>query len=155
MYRIFTFFTLLLFLLSCGQSVIFEEEMNPGNPWKYENAVNFEYEVEDTSVPYDVVLQIGYRDTFAYENLYVKAITRFPNGDSTAYPLSLQLAGDIGDWQGDCSSGLCKTSIMLSEGAYFRSRGKYTLKLEQFSRQASLPGIESLRLKVMKNEKDK
>jgi gliding motility-associated lipoprotein GldH len=154
-YRITTLLALPLFFLSCEKSVIFDEEKMPGNPWFYQSVVAFEYEVEDTSIPYDVMLEVRHQDTFAFENLYVKAVTYFPAGDSTAYPLSLQLANSTGDWQGDCSGGVCKTTIHLSDGAYFRSRGKYSIRLEQFSRQAALPGIESLRLKVMKNENNK
>lgn len=138
-------------VLSCNSDVLYEQEERPGNPWRSDQLLTYQYEVTDTTHPYDIVLQVDHSDTFAYENLYVKIATFFPKGDSIVSPLSLELADDQGNWQGKCNSGNCEATILMSEAAYYPQTGIYKLKLEQFSRQEELPGIESIRIIVRKH----
>lgn len=138
---------------SCGPKIVFEEKKDVPQPWKYSDTLSFEYEVKDTSTAYDLTLKVSHSGDFSYENLYVRATTIFPDKKSTSSSLSLELTKEDGSWEGSCSGNTCTAELIMSQAAYFRTAGKYTLKLEQFSRQDSLPGIIAVTLLLTESQK--
>ena len=150
--RYFIFFCFLS-LWACNNAILYEETRTIPVPWKYADKVSFDYEVNDTTKAYDLLVKISHADNFAYENLYVMITTIFPGGDTTRNPLSLQLAGPDGQWQGSCSGQTCELSIPVSSGAYFKKPGKYSLIFEQFSREEELSGMEALGLTITESRK--
>lgn len=153
MYTKLALFLLSIVLISCASDVIYDETLKADNPWSYQQKLSFQYQVPDTTQPYDLHLKIRYSDTFAFENVYLKMTTYFPGGDSVASPLSLELADNQGSWQGKCNDGTCETDILLLEKAYFKFSGIHKLTMEQYSRQPELSGIESIRLLVKRHKK--
>jgi len=136
----------LILLGSCGPKIVYEHKTEVPDPWKYSDTLSFEYEISDVSKAYDLMLRVSHNKDFRYENLYIRATTTFPDMTVTSSPLSLELSKDGGEWEGNCSSKTCTAEIMLSQQAFFKTKGRYRLKLEQFSRQDSLPGVSSMTL---------
>ncbi len=150
--RYIIFFSLLS-LWACNDSNLYEDTKTIPAHWKYADKIAFDYEVKDTTKAYDLLLKISHADNFAYENLYVMITTIFPGGDTTRNPLSLQIAGPDGQWQGSCSGQTCELSIPVSSGAYFKKPGKYSLIFEQYSREEALSGMETLGLTIRESRK--
>jgi gliding motility-associated lipoprotein GldH len=140
-------------LVACEQDVIFHQSQDVKDPWKYREELSFEYEISDTMPAYDMTIDIEHLPTFAYENLYLNTTTIFPDGKSTTYPISFQLANEKGEWSGDCSGENCNMSIEMSSGAFFKTTGKYRLVFEQYSREDNLGGIRSIAITVKKTKK--
>ena len=138
---------------ACNNGTLYEETKTIPAPWKYADKVAFDYEVKDTTKAYDLLVNISHTDNFAYENIYMMITTIFPGGDSTRNPLSLQLAGPDGQWQGSCSGQTCELLIPVSSGAYFKKPGTYSLIFEQYSREEGLTGIEQLGLTISESRK--
>lgn len=147
------FSILLLNLSSCGPKVIFDQKESISGPWLFDDVIKFDFEVTDETMTYDLILILIHSDVFSYENLYINATTIFPDGNKTTNPVSLQLADKNGGWIGDCSGDNCSLAIEMSSAAYFKSRGKYTIILEQYSRKDSLAGISAVQLKVIESQK--
>lgn len=148
----FIFICLVFLLISCGPKVIYSHKEKIEGLWMYNQPVQFEYEVLDTTKAYDLFLTISHSSTFLNENVYVKATTLFPDGNKTSSPISLQLANQDGEWAGKCDTEECETAIVLSQAAYYKKPGKYGLIFEQFSRSDSLEGIRAFELKLLVSE---
>ncbi len=144
--RIFIPFLLFLFLLmGCGPKYVYERTYElPGGVWAYADTLSFEFEVSDTATVYNLWLTIAHADTFRNQNIYTQIRTYFPGGDRLEELLSLELAGEFGNWNGDCRSGVCTLRIPIQTNAFFNQPGAYRLVLEQYMRRDSLLGIEQL-----------
>jgi gliding motility-associated lipoprotein GldH len=139
-------------LAACGPKVIFDEHKDISTPWKYQDAIQYNYEIVDTSLAYDLSLIVKHAIDFSYENLYIKTTTTFPDGKMVLNPVSLQLSDPSGNWIGDCNSQSCKTNIEIFSGAHFKNAGKYGLSIEQFSRDEQLSGIQGFQLKITEHQ---
>lgn len=142
-----------ILLCSCGPKIIFEEKRDVPQPWKYSDTLTFEYEVADITRPYNLSVKVSHENDFAFENLYVNVTTIFPDKTSASSPLSLELSREDGSWEGACSGKTCTAELMMSQDAYFKTAGRYILKVGQFSRQDSLPGIVSMTLVLTESSK--
>ncbi|MEM7572003.1 MAG: gliding motility lipoprotein GldH [Bacteroidota bacterium] len=135
----------LLTLTACGPSYIFEETKPIAEDgWSYNDTLNFNFEIVDTSTIYDLHLILDHKDDFASQNTYVRLKLRFPDGKRTDEQLSLQMADAFGVWLGDCRGENCSLDIPIQTGAYFSQSGNYQLTVEQFSRAELLYGITAL-----------
>lgn len=140
---------------ACGPKVIFDENRDVSDPWKYQNTIEYAYEIIDTTLAYDLQLIVKHSTEFSFENLYIKTTTTFPDGKSVTNPVSLQLADPNGNWIGDCSGRACKTNIEIFSGAHFKNAGKYGLSIQQFSRNEQLSGIQGFQLKITEHQSQK
>lgn len=140
---------LLPFLSACGPEVIYEKDVDfPNGSWAWADSVQFNYSVQDTSRLYDVLLEVSHGTDFAYQNFYVKIHTTPPSGKRFGEQLSLQLAGDFGEWLGDCSGEQCKLVIPYLTDVRFRESGDYGLTFRQFSRDEPLAAVDGLGLRI-------
>lgn len=142
-------FLLLLGLSSCGP-VFIADEHQPVAPegWSYEDGKTFSFAVADTQQLYALHLIVEHDADFFAQNFYVEITTTRPDGSQQADQVSLQLADKFGSWYGDCNSEKCELDILIQPVAYFNQQGKYSLKVEQYSRKEMLEGIRGLRFQV-------
>ena len=150
--RIVHFFALLLAgigISACSPGTLVKESQSVNNGvWTYADSLQFTVAIEDTSRLYDISLLVKHDKSYAFQNLYVKVHTRFPNGKILSPSLSLELADKSGDWLGKCSGNTCRIEIPIQQNAYFDEKGDYIFTLEQYMRTDSLPGVRSLGLHV-------
>lgn len=149
-YLFFVLFFVMLY--ACGPKTIFDQNEDVPNPWSYADKISFEYEVQDTSVAYDLLLSINHEIDFSFENLYLNITTVFPDGEKITNPVSFQLSDSQTNWIGDCGNKNCDIEIEMSTKAYYKKKGKYTLIFEQHSRKDNLEGINSLTVKIQEHE---
>jgi len=137
-------------LSACGgpDYVLNETHELPDNHWSYEDSIRFDFTIADTLQLYDLVLELKHSTDYAYQNLYTKIHTHFPDGQRLSKPVSLELANAAGQWQGNCNDEICTTPIPIQTGAYFNQSGDYTIVVEQFMRENPVNGVQSLTLKV-------
>ncbi len=139
-------------LASCGPKVIYEDHIEVPQKWAYKDSLFYEFEISDTLKPYDISLDINHQTTFGYENLYIYAVTVFPEGKRSSHPVSLQLADTSGDWIGKCSDELCQIHIDIAKASYFKTMGRYKIIICQHSRQDLLEGIGTIGVKISESE---
>ena len=140
--------SLLLFLFlttACGPDYLFQEERTiPNGQWTYADTLDYAINIEDTIAIYNLYLELEHASTYGFQNLYVRIHTRFPDGQRPVKVVSLELADKAGVWAGDCNSKRCAVRIPIQENAYFNQPGDYLFTIEQYMRQDSLPGVESV-----------
>jgi len=138
-----------LLLISCGESYVFEKTYKiEKGAWKYDNTLDYAFEVTDTNKIYNLLLEVSHSIDYSYQNCYLKIYTKFPSGNKTDYLLSVDLADGIGLWQGDCSGESCTTLFDIAKQTTFKELGQHTITLEQYMRKDPLTGIESLAIKL-------
>ena len=125
---------------SLGSHEVNEED------WVYADSLDYNFEVKDTTAIYDLVLELKHSPEFAFQNLYVQTTTHFPSGEIVKSPMSIDLGDLAGRWNGDCGSKSCKAPVMLRDDFRFREMGNYRIVFEQFSRNESIAGIQSMEL---------
>lgn len=148
---IFFFFCISLF--ACSEDLYFAQSVQlDDGMWSYDEKVVFDFEVNDTLVYYDLMLDIEHDVEYTYENIYVKIHTSFPTGEKVSDEVSLQLADQLDQWQGKCSGTSCKVSILLQNRIFFKDLGQHKIEIEQFNRIDPLVGINELTLKIKEFE---
>jgi gliding motility-associated lipoprotein GldH len=145
-----------LYLIGCGNAIYEKSHKIPNNIWLYNQNVSFNFEINDTSQLYDIVLYVSHNADFEYQNFYTLLKVDAPAQEKSRIDtISIELSDAVGAWHGKCSGNYCETPITFISQTAFAKTGKYTLQFEQFSRQDSLSGIQSLRLVVLKNDLQK
>ena len=140
-----------ILLASCGKNYLYQKEINI-NPqgWSYQDSLNFEFNIADTSTVYNIILEIEHTTEYRFQNLYVQIHTKLPNGERNTQTLSLELAAKSGMWKGDCNAETCLTTIPLQEQIFFQKTGKYQITIEQFMRINPLKNVRKIALKIEK-----
>ena len=142
-----------LLFTACSHEFTFEKTIDiPGASWGYENKLPFEFEVTDTTKAYQILLAVTHAGDFGLQNCYVQITTKFPTGEEIKQPVSLELAGQSGIWNGECSGNTCTVEIPLQGKAKFKQPGKHSITIEQFMRVNPLVGIKAISLKVKQLE---
>ncbi len=141
-------------LFACGKPTLVDREFDiPDSGWTYSDTLRWDFEVADTNAIYDLLLTIEHGTDFRYQNCYVRFHTRFPQGEVLTEQVSLELQTQVGQWLGECGSSDCELTIPIQQNAFFNQPGKYTILMEQFMRQDSLPGLASFNLRIEDTEK--
>jgi len=146
------FICIILTIVSCGPTAVYQETNKVGAEWGYDETMSFVIEVQDTAQLYDLLLQLSHSATFRYQNLYVEITTVYPDGNKVSDVLSLQLANKLGRWSGKCGSENCQVDIVLQEAFRFRQIGAHTITIAQHSREVQLDGINSGTLKLIEHK---
>ena len=149
---------LLLFILivgfsACSEDVIIDvfEEL-PSSGWEYDDAVEFEFEIEDISHYYQIWTNLQINGDYSYSNFFIKTSLTAPDSSVSEKEVELILAEKSGKWLG---SGLGDIiSFQLKNGApiSFKQKGKYHFRIEQYSREEVASNIKSIGIKVETKE---
>lgn len=143
--RKFLLISTILFLFACGNDFLYKEtkEINKA-VWTYQQPLPYEFVIEDTTLSYNLYLDLVHHTNYPFQNLYTKIKTTYPSGRTAESQISLELANKLGEWQGNCSSERCKLRVVLQEQTYFKEIGTHQLVFEQYTRTDSLRGVESV-----------
>jgi len=116
--------------------------------WDYEQVAKFNFSIVDTTTVYDLILKIDHDAEFSNQNFYVKFYTKAPNLEMIEDVVSMELANQFGQWNGECGSENCSVEILLQGKTKFKSIGDYTIDIEQYNRVENLEGLNSIELKL-------
>ena len=141
-----------MFLTSCNNEVYFQETIDlPESGWKYDEPLEFSFDIQDTTLLSDIILDVDHSIDFGYQNMYTNIYTVFPAGDTTSSVVSLDLTDKNGKWAGNCKGSECSLQITLRERTLFPKRGQYKIILDQYSRNSSITGIKNFGLIIKKS----
>ncbi len=142
-----------LLLCACNPIVVYKQSVDINNEtWSYNDKINYSFSIQDTSCVYSLWLEIDHGITYAYQNVYVKILTSFPDGSDKSDIVSLELANKNGLWNGKCRGSKCKVIIPLQEKTYFQEQGDYAISLEQYMRVDNLQDLKAFTLRLQKED---
>jgi len=138
-----------LTLVSCDSRRVFEENRAIGNgKWKTKEKICFEVSIKDTSIAYNVYLNVRNVMDFPYSNLFLFLQTSFPDGRIARDTLECMLADFDGRWLGSGIGSVKFNKFLLQKGVYFHEKGIYRFELEQAMRVNELNGIMDIGLRI-------
>jgi gliding motility-associated lipoprotein GldH len=143
---------------SCDKQRLYEKNQDfPQRHWLVTNRPEFTFEIPDTTLKYNVYLNVRNESAFANANLYFnyalydslqnqiahKLVSEFLFDEKSGRPLGTSGLGDIYDHR-----------FLLLKDYRFAHPGNYTVQVEQFMRTDTLRGILAVGLRVEKAENE-
>lgn len=144
-------FVIILFS-SCHKERILDEYIAiEGNAWDNQNKLLFEVAIQDTSVDYDIYVNVRNAGWYPFSNLFLFLQTTMPTGKMGQDTLECILADKEGNWLGDGLGDIWDNSFIFKKNYSFPQAGKYQFRLEQAMRVNPLPGIADAGLRIEKS----
>jgi gliding motility-associated lipoprotein GldH len=138
-----------LSFLGCKEDFYFESnKVITSDQWSYQDSLDFTFSIADTSMVYNLYLDVNHSMEYPFQNIYLQVATQFPSGKRLKERLPIDFADKTGIWYGNCDSEWCNLRVNLQQGAFFNAIGDHTITLEQFMRVNPLPGIRRLSIKL-------
>jgi gliding motility-associated lipoprotein GldH len=145
MLRVFALALVAGSLLSCGPNAVFSDSASVDpEGWAVENAVQFEWEVDDTLSKFDFFVDLRHDQSYPFSNIYLFAEFKFPNGKIGRDTLGCDLADERGQWFGSGFGNLVDHRIAFRSATQFPIKGTYNLTLTHAMRTDPLPGISDV-----------
>jgi gliding motility-associated lipoprotein GldH len=98
----------------------------------------------DTTTLYKMDLKVNHKESYPYNNLYVRTVTTYPSGKEVVSVTSLELVNPDGTWAGDRGEKCCRLKLPLQSRFTFPEIGEYSWTVEPYMRIDTVPGIKSL-----------
>jgi len=139
----------LLMFSSCDSKRVFEENKPLENrSWKSADKLEFSVTINDTTIPYNVFLNIRNSMDYPYSNLYLFLKTSFPDGKVSLDTIECILADYDGRWLGSGIGSVKFNKCLFQKNVSFPRRGKYNFEFEQAMRVNVLKGITDVGLRI-------
>ena len=149
-----TVLSLMLFLSSCDNNRIFEENKELiNNCWSSDNIIKFEVDIDSLETPTNFYINIRISEGYPYSNLFLFIKTTFPNGKMANDTLDCILADLNGKWIGSGMGDIYDNQIPFKKNVLFPEKGKYIFELQHGMRQEIIPLILDVGLRIEKVEK--
>ncbi|MBT8232887.1 MAG: gliding motility lipoprotein GldH [Saprospiraceae bacterium] len=137
-------------VFSCSEDYIYSQnQIIDDGIWFYDDIKTFEVELNDVDILYSLHLLVKHSQDYKFENVYMKIHTTFPTIEKKEEQITINLSDKMGDWVGNCSGNTCKVKVFLLEDFKIPEAGSYSFSFEQYTRVASLEGIQELQLQIL------
>lgn len=146
-------FIVLLLSTSCNTGALYENNIHlDSESWNMENKLEFDVDIQDTTLPYDFYLNLRHNDDYMYSNLFLFIDTYYPTKEYTRDTIEILLANAAGQWYGDGFGELKEIRVLLKQGVYFPSSGNYKFSFGHAMRSEDLDGLEDFGIRIEKNQ---
>jgi gliding motility-associated lipoprotein GldH len=139
---------------SCSSVDIYEKTVAvPNHLWAGSNKPEFQFEIKDNAVPYNVFFVIRHTEKYNYNNIFINLTSKQPGADSTVTQrLDVPLATNESGWLGTGMDDIYEQRMKLSPeaGTYFPKPGIYTFSLEQIMREQPLEHVMNVGIRIEK-----
>ena len=145
---LFLFFCFLVFN-SCDKNRIYEKNTTIEKyVWDSKAKPVFTVDILDTSVLYNLYVNVRHAEIYPYQNIWLIVSTKFPDSTFASKRIEIMLANQEGKWFGEGLGDIWDYRSLIQENAFFDKPGTYTFSLEQNMRQDPLPGIMSVGIRI-------
>lgn len=148
----------LLFIINGCQHINLYEKVTaiPGHEWKSNYAPKFQFQITDTTSPYQLYFSIRHGNAYNYNNVWVAVTTTSPDGTKARAQYELPLANNERGWLGTGMDDLYEHRIALTPPNlqfYFKQAGTYTFTVQHLMREDPLQAVWNVGLRVEKKSK--
>jgi len=142
---------LVVVLSGCDDAGVFDENrVIEGGIWKSSNALEFEFDVQDTVKLHDFFINVRNGEDYPYSNLFLFVEMEFPNGKKAIDTLDCPLADELGRWYGSGLGSIYDQRILYRSRVQFPLSGHYRVEIHQAMREDALKGIRDVGFRVAK-----
>jgi gliding motility-associated lipoprotein GldH len=141
---------MLTLLFSCAEEGRVADEMTeiPLSKWNYNQIPDFAFNVKDASRYHDFFLKLRIQKSYPYENLYLLAHIRDPNGKVATQRINFTLTDHEGKPLGRTSGDYISYELPMFRNKKMEGSGQYFIALEQNMRDSVVTGVESIGVKI-------
>ncbi len=120
--------------------------------WAYEDVMDFEFEVDDTSHYYQWFANLKISSDYPYSNIHLYLSTTAPDSSVRQEVVSIKLAEKNGKWLGQGVGRTISFQEAFPKRMQFDQRGIYGVKLKQYMRVDTLLQVKSAGIRIEKQE---
>lgn len=145
--------SLMLLLTACDPSQVYEKNVDFDKyTWSVRQKPAFTFEIADTTQRYDVYFNIRNASAYDYYNLYLKHTLTDPANKQVSQLLHQMILMDpqTGEPRGKGTGDIYDHQFLALPNQKFKQAGTYKIVLEQYMRQAQLPGLMAVGVRVSK-----
>jgi gliding motility-associated lipoprotein GldH len=148
MKKAFVLLVSLWFLNACGPTTFFEQDKSiESKGWSYNDPVSFEFENKDSSLSYNLFLNLKYSKTYAYNNIFLFVDIEDPKKFTYRDTIECILSNPIGEWYGKVSGESIHQELVYRQNIKLPILGTYKLTFYQAMRDSNLINFENLGIK--------
>ena len=138
---------------SCLRETLTDLNQDVGDSWSKDDKVVFEYDVHDSIMPVDFLINVRNTTDYNYSNIYFFIKTVFPNQRISIDTVECFLANMQGEWLGDGIGKYRDNSIVFKRNVRFPMTGHYRMEFEMAMRDTLLDGIDALGIRIERASK--
>lgn len=152
MIRLIQYYALLLifFFSSCKEEgVVYNDFFKVDNStWKHEDKISFNFNIADTTIAYDVYLQIRNTKAYNWANIFLFSDINYPNSRTRRDTFEFYLTDQKGHWLGNKSGNIIENEFLLFKSTKFPLKGDYVMSIQQAMRDTILKECINVGLKL-------
>jgi len=149
--KVFVVLLMVVLLPSCGSRDVYNQyESFADSNWHFDNACRFAVDIKDTSLNYNVYVNIRHTENYPFQNLWLFVESTGADSLQKSDTLELLVADIYGKWQGAGSASLFQLAVPLSVSRRFSVPGEYKYELRHGMRDTVLVGIKNIGIRIEK-----
>lgn len=146
-------------LSSCNDLLVFSEyrPIKKGK-WRMDDVAHFEFSGMDTTVTYNMFINIRNDNTFPFSNLFLITELEHPDGNTVKDTLEYKMAEPTGEWLGKGLGSVKENKLWYRENIVFPKTGVYKVNVSHAMRKNGdvqglnvLEGITDVGLEIEKS----
>lgn len=147
---ILTLTAIVFIISSCDKNRVYEKNIEVTDyiqGWKSDDVKTFDIKLDDTTVLYNLFINIRHAEVYPFSNIWLMLNTKFPNGKTNSQRIEIPLADENGNWFGDGMGDIWDYRFALSP-FYIQATGTYTISVAHDMRMDPLPGIMDVGIRI-------
>ncbi len=138
-------FSFVFLLFSCGEKPVFDSYQSVGKSWHRDSIVSFDFEIQDSVVPYNLFLNIRANNNYPFSNIFLIVSHESPSEQIKVDTLEYIMASPDGKMLGNGFSDIKESKLWYKENYRFSETGKHSIRIEQALRKRNeVEGLERL-----------
>ena len=148
--RLFAGLLLLSSISSCyDPNAVFDQNTEIVNRnWSYASKVKYDVEIKDSSVPYNLYLNLRVTGDYKYSNLFLLISQNMAGTKPAVVRYEFKLANPDGEWTGKGTGNIYSYQMLFKPSYKFPARGIYHFELEQNMRDNPLREVSDVGIRV-------
>lgn len=133
----------------CDYNRIYEEYRPiEEHVWHYDQPVQFEAAIEDTTDRYNLFLDLRHKNNYPYNNIWVTVTTITPDADTNRLKNEFSLANERGQWKGQAVGSVYDHRFRILKNMRFKQKGNYQFRVKHLMRKDELKGVMDVGLRI-------
>jgi gliding motility-associated lipoprotein GldH len=151
MIRCFCVLIISLFAFACtSNDVYFQYKSVAPKGWSKDSVYSFDIPISDTTVLYNVYVNVRNRGEYPYQNLWLFLSKTTPDKTQSKDSIECYLADQRGKWLGSGIGSIMEMPVLYQQNVRFKTKGTYHYKIVHGMRDSILIGINDIGMRVEK-----
>ena len=140
-----------IMFVSCVKNDVFlSYKTIPLQGWSKDSLVTFDVAIKDTTVAYNLYVNVRNRGEYPYQNLWIFLSKKTPASMLSKDSIECYLADNRGKWLGTGIGSVMEMSVLYQQNVRFSKAGIYQYKIAHGMRDSVLSGLNDIGFQVEK-----